>query len=102
MSYLPSAHPEVDLEWAAVGCWFVVGVVEFGSKRRASRLIRSAFWLPGKLLRLALILATLGVLAACSDADPLPVATGPLYQLNPANWHATQQDLSGPPQVANN
>lgn len=39
-------------------------------------------------------------LSACSGTDhPLPVAHGPVFQLNPTRWVATSADLVAPPEV---
>lgn len=94
--------PQV-FEWGAIGFWVVVAVFEFRLKRRAPRLLRVLFSLPGRFLRLFLIIVTLGFfLSACSSQDPLPVAHGPFFQLNATNWQASPQDLSARPKVANN
>lgn len=55
--------------------------------------------IPGRVLRLLLILVTLGLLAGCADSDPLAVASGPLFPLNPGHWQPTPQDLAAPPVV---
>lgn len=92
-----------SLASAAVRLPFVVMLGWVAYRRfRSGGASSSIASLPLSAIRIIAIFAMLAVLVGCSDADPLPVATGPLYQLNPANWHATQQDLSGPPQVANN
>jgi hypothetical protein len=55
--------------------------------------------IPGRALRLLLILGTLGLLAGCSPSDPLAVASGPLFPLNPGHWQPTPQDLAAAPAV---
>lgn len=55
--------------------------------------------IPGRALRLLLILVTLGLLAGCADPDPLAVAFGPLFPLNPSHWQPTPQNLAAPPSV---
>ena len=49
--------------------------------------------------RLALALLLLLALAAC-DGRPLPVATGPVRQLNVGRWTPGPNDLSVPPAVS--
>lgn len=44
--------------------------------------------------RFALLLLLL--LAGCSSSRPLPVAEGPLFQLNPKQWAASPADLTPP------
>lgn len=55
---------------------------------------------PGRLFRLLLIIITFGLLAGCSNPDPLAVASGPLFALNTGHWQPTKQDLAAPPKVA--
>jgi hypothetical protein len=92
----------IDLEWAAIVFWVAVLIVEFWLKDRAPRVLRVILWLPGKYLRLVLVIATLGLLVGCSNPDPLAIASGPLYQLNAGHWQLTSQDLSAPPPVTHN
>ncbi len=54
---------------------------------------------PAHIIRFTLILVTIGLLAGCSNPDPLAVATGPLFALNTGNWQPTPQDLAAPPIV---
>ncbi|MDE8344221.1 MAG: type IV secretion system lipoprotein VirB7 [Acidocella sp.] len=56
---------------------------------------------PGRLFRLLLIIITFGLLAGCSNPDPLAVASGPVFALNAGHWQPTPQDLAAPPQIAN-
>jgi hypothetical protein len=51
------------------------------------------------LLRFLLIIITFGLLAGCSNPDPLAVASGPLFALNAGHWQPTPQDLAAPPKV---
>lgn len=103
MSWIASPQATRTFEWVAVIFWVLVIYVEFIGKSRVPRFFRILFWLPGKFLRILLIVVTLGfLLTACASSDPLPVAHGPLFQLNATNWQATPQDLSAPPKVANN
>lgn len=37
-------------------------------------------------------------LAACANDHDLPTATGPVFQLNPGKWTATEADLRVPPE----
>ncbi len=55
---------------------------------------------PGRLFRLLLIIITFGLLAGCSNSDPLAVASGPLFALNAGHWQPTPRDLSAPPKVS--
>jgi hypothetical protein len=55
---------------------------------------------PGRLFRLLLIIITFGLLAGCSNPDPLAVASGPVFALNAGHWQPTPQDLAAPPKVA--
>jgi hypothetical protein len=58
-------------------------------------------WLavPGRILQFCLILLTVGLLAGCSNRDPLAVASGPLFALNAGQWQSTPQELAAPPAV---
>jgi hypothetical protein len=93
------AYNPVILEWAAIGFWFITGYIEFVAKKKIPRLIGALFWLPGKFLRLMLIVMTLGLLAGCTNPDPLAVASGPVFALNAGHWQPAAQDLGGPPAV---
>lgn len=97
-----SPHCAIDLEWAVIVFWIAVLIVEFWLKDRVPRVLRVILWLPGKYLRLLLVIATFGLLVGCSNPDPLAVAAGPLYQLNTGHWQPTPQDLSAPPSVTHN
>ena len=55
---------------------------------------------PGRLFRFLLIIITFGLLAGCSNPDPLAVASGPIFALNAGHWQPTPQDLVAPPKVA--
>ena len=56
--------------------------------------------IPGRLFRFLLIIITFGLLAGCSNPDPLAVASGPLFALNAGHWQPAPQDLAAPPKVA--
>jgi hypothetical protein len=51
----------------------------------------------GRVARLILAIVTLGLLAGCSNSDPLAVATGPLFPLNLGHWQPSSNDLASPP-----
>lgn len=67
--------------------WIVILVAARGTRR---------------LLGALLALVFLGLLVGCTDPDPLPVASGPLYPLNVGYWQPTQRDLTKPPPIAPN
>ena len=54
----------------------------------------------GKFIKFCLVLITFGLLAGCSNPDPLAVASGPLFALNAGHWQPAPQDLAAPPKVA--
>ena len=45
----------------------------------------------------ALVLASVVVLGACSSSRPLPVASGPVRQLNVGRWAPGPNELTVPP-----
>lgn len=51
------------------------------------------------MLRVILMVAAFVLLTGCSNGDPLAVASGPLFPLNPGHWQPAQQDLAAPPAV---
>jgi len=53
------------------------------------------------MFRILVIIATFGVLGGCTNPDPLAVASGPVFALNPGHWQALPQDLTVPEQVPN-
>ena len=97
-----STSAVVALDWAAVGFWIFVLLFSFGLKPYSPPWLRRALWLPGSLLKLILIFATVGILAGCASSDPLPDAHGPLFQLNAGHWQPSSQDLNAPPKIAEN
>lgn len=82
-------------EWVGVIFWSLVFLRVLVSKKPLPGLLAG----PGRLLRFALVLLTLGLLAGCSNPDPLAVASGPLFPLNTGHWQPTPQDLASPPVV---
>jgi hypothetical protein len=53
----------------------------------------------GRCVKFVLILLTFGLLAGCSNSDPLAVASGPVFALNVSHWQPTPQELANPPAV---
>jgi hypothetical protein len=47
-----------------------------------------------------LFIALLGF-AGCTNSDPLAVASGPVFALNPGHWQPLPRDLTVPAQVPN-
>jgi hypothetical protein len=86
----------VVLEWAAIGLWGVVFYKEFISRHRA----RGILALPGRFLRVCVVILAFGLLAGCSNSDPLAVASGPVFQLNPGHWQPSKQALAAAPVIA--
>jgi len=66
----------------------------------SSKSLPGILGVSGKFIKLCLILITFGLLAGCSNPDPLAVASGPLFALNAGHWQPTPQDLSAPAVVA--
>ena len=93
---MPHLERMTVFEWAAVGLWGVVAYKEFISRRRPRGLLA----LPGRFLRVCLVIVTFGLLAGCSNTDPLAVASGPVFQLNPGHWQPSKQALAAPPVIA--
>ena len=93
---MPLLERLMILEWAAVGLWGIVVYKEFMSRRRPHGLLA----LPGRFLRLCIVIVTFGLLAGCANSDPLAVASGPVFQLNPGHWQPSKQALSAPPTTA--
>lgn len=54
------------------------------------------------IVRVGLFALAVSALSACSNPDPLAVASGPVYPLNMGYWRPTPQDLSAPPPVTHN
>lgn len=69
---------------------------KFVSKRPLPAILA----IPGRLFRMLLIIIAFGLLAGCSNPDPLAVASGPLFALNAGHWQPMPKDLSAPPVVA--
>lgn len=55
----------------------------------------------GRVFKFVLIVMTLGLLAGCSNPDPLALANGPVFALNTNAWQPTPQQLAAPPVVTN-
>ncbi len=55
---------------------------------------------PGRALSVLVLFALLGF-AGCTNSDPLAVASGPVFALNPGHWQPLPQDLTVPEQVSN-
>jgi hypothetical protein len=66
----------------------------------STKPLPSTLRVAGKLVKLCLVLITCGLLAGCSNPDPLAVASGPLFALNAWHWQPTPRDLAAPPKVA--
>ena len=95
---IPNTHHSllaVYAEWGGVIFWgFVFIRVGFSCEP-----LPGPFRIPGKMLRFLLIMLTFGLLAGCSNPDPLAVASGPVFALNAGHWQPAPQDLAGPPAV---
>jgi hypothetical protein len=90
-------HFAVIDEWASALFWgwvFYRGVL---SKKQKPALIVGL----GRFLKLILVLMTFGLLAGCSNPDPLAVASGPVFALNASVWQPAPQQLAAPPAVTN-
>jgi len=74
-------------------CWAIYR--KFYSKKPVPAVIA----VPIRVIRVILIILTFGLLAGCSNPDPLAVASGPVFALNAGHWQPTQQDLAAPPAV---
>jgi hypothetical protein len=92
---MPSLGRITAFEWATVGFWGIVVYKEFISRRRP----RGVLALPGRFLRLCVVILTLGLLSSCANTDPLTVASGPVFQLNPGHWQPSKQALAAPPTI---
>lgn len=66
----------------------------------SSKPLPGIFGFAGKFMKLCFILITFGLLAGCSNPDPLAVASGPVFALNAGHWQPTQQELAAPPKAA--
>ena len=54
---------------------------------------------PQRNFRFFLIFAVVSLLGGCSNSDPLALASGPVFPLNPGHWQPARQDLAAPPPV---
>jgi hypothetical protein len=57
--------------------------------------------IPMRVIRIILVVVTFGLLAGCSNPDPLAVASGPVFALNSGAWQPAPQQLAAPPLVTN-
>ena len=95
---IKNIHPspaEIYAEWVGVIFWSVVFARVLISKKPLPGLLAG----PGRLLRFILVVLTFGLLAGCANSDPLAVASGPLFPLNPGHWQPAPQDLTALPAV---
>jgi len=83
-------------EGVTVVFWFWLVYRRFGARKSLPCLLA----IPGRIFGFCLILLTFGLLVGCAGSDPLAVASGPLFLLNPGHWQPTPQDLAAPPVVA--
>ncbi|WP_408846569.1 type IV secretion system lipoprotein VirB7 [Acidocella facilis] len=83
-------------ESASCVFWGWILYRKFVSPKPLSSTLRVA----GKLVKLCLVLITCGLLAGCSNPDPLAVASGPVFALNAGHWQPTPRDLAAPPKVS--
>ena len=81
--------------WLWVGVWFIYRAV-CAKKPKPALLVGFA-----RLIRFLLVILTFSLLSACSNPDPLAVATGPVFQLNPGHWQPSPHDLASPPVITN-
>jgi hypothetical protein len=66
----------------------------------SSKPLPAIISVPGRVMKVILVVITFGLLAGCSNPDPLAVASGPVFALNAGHWQPTPQDLAAPPKVA--
>jgi hypothetical protein len=52
---------------------------------------------PFAAFRVLALIGLAAALAGCSNSDPLAVASGPVFQLNPGHWQPSRQALAAPP-----
>ena len=53
-------------------------------------------------LRVLALIGLATMLAGCATSDPLAVASGPVFQLNPGLWQPSKEALAAPPVVVAN
>jgi hypothetical protein len=82
-------------EAVAILVWVWIAYRRFVSSKRMPRFLA----MPARLLKFCVIILTLGLLAGCSNSDPLAVASGPVFPLNAGHWQPTAADLASPPAV---
>ena len=83
-------------EGASFAFWAWILYRRFVSSKPLSGILGFAC----KFIKFCLVLITFGLLAGCSNPDPLAVASVPLFALNVGHWQPTPQDLAAPPKVA--
>lgn len=57
--------------------------------------------IPIRVIGIILVAITFGLLAGCSNPDPLAVASGPVFALNAGAWQPSPKQLAAPPAVTN-
>jgi Outer membrane lipoprotein virB7 len=88
-------HFAIIDEWVSVLFWSWVIYRGLFSMRPRPILITGL----GRVLRFVAVITTIGLLAGCSNTDPLAVASGPIFALNTGHWQPAPQDLIDPPTV---
>ena len=83
-------------EGASFAFWAWILYRRFVSSKPLSGILGFAC----KFIKFCLVLITFGLLAGCSNPDPLAVASGPLFALNAGHWQPAPQDLAAPPKIA--
>jgi len=94
-SHIAPSPMAIYAEWVLVVFWLAV-FARVGFSRKP---LPGPFRIPGKILRFILVMVTFGLLAGCSNSDPLAVASGPVFALNASHWQPTPQELANPPAV---
>lgn len=66
---------------------------------RESRSTPGALAFPFRAFRVVALVGLAAMLAGCANTDPLAVASGPVFQLNPGHWQPSKQALAAPPTI---
>ncbi len=82
-------HMAIITEWLPFLIWSWVVYRCFISSKPKPLILR--------FIRFILIPCTCGLLAGCSNPDPLAVASGPVFALNAGHWQPSPHDLERPP-----